>query len=217
MKKEWTVKLGLLALILTLVTTSLVSGTFAKYTSFVEASDTARVAKFEFDVEGFKDETINLFDTTDDTGIKGADLIAPGTSGSFNLVVTNKSEVAVKAEFDIDETNGSEGKRVPIFYTLESLQTSPGTQRYSSVITGDNYLPLESDVGNSLESALLINRLDFAANDYNPTEQKTVYWYWAYEEPDDKDRDTSDTALGESTEDIEVILKIICTVTQLDE
>ncbi|MDD4565910.1 MAG: hypothetical protein PHE79_10620, partial [Eubacteriales bacterium] len=47
MKKNWIARIGFLALVLTLVTASLVSGTFAKYTTAVSGKDTVRVAKFD--------------------------------------------------------------------------------------------------------------------------------------------------------------------------
>lgn len=70
-------------LVATLMTTSIISGTFAKYTTSVEGSDKARVASWGIGQEGDVEFT-NLF-TKDYTNVKSAtedDLIAPGTSGS---------------------------------------------------------------------------------------------------------------------------------------
>ena len=50
MKKNLAARLGVLALVLTLVTSSLVSGTYSKYVSTSTGSDTARVAKFAFNL-----------------------------------------------------------------------------------------------------------------------------------------------------------------------
>ena len=43
--------LGTSVLVLSLITSSLVGGTFAKYTSTVAGSDSAQVAKFDFTVK----------------------------------------------------------------------------------------------------------------------------------------------------------------------
>ena len=70
-------------LVATLMTTSIISGTFAKYTTSVEGSDKARVASWGIGQEGDVEFT-NLF-TKNYTNVKSAtedDLIAPGTSGS---------------------------------------------------------------------------------------------------------------------------------------
>ena len=222
MKKEWTVKLGLLALILTLVTTSLVSGTFAKYTSQVSGTDTARVAKFEFDVkEGdteLEDNTVlDIFGLTDETAVdqNGEKLVAPGTKGDFELYVENKSEVDVKAVFELNETNNS---NIPIYYTLEE-----NPQRYSNVLTGaydDNGTPdYEEDDAiykdlDALKALLKIDRLDYVDKvpDAKTTYEKTIKWFWAYEDG----RDASDTTLGLNGT-ATVTLAITCTVTQLDD
>ena len=108
MKKNKTMRLASILLILTLLTTSVISGTFAKYTSSATATDTATVAKWSIKVDGEEIATkgaaptvdIDLFKTVTEIG-GGTDgeiatvekLIAPGTEGSFALKIKNESQV----------------------------------------------------------------------------------------------------------------------------
>lgn len=150
-KSRVLMSLGTSVLVLSLITSSLVGGTFAKYTSTVAGNDTARVAKFDFDVKSGTDAltktgtTINLFATVNDTGVfADADgknvntekLVAPGVEGSFGLVVTNRSEVAVKANLTITETaaNGTDPNTVPIIYAYTDPTTNKVTF-WSGVLT----------------------------------------------------------------------------------
>ena len=83
-----------------------VSGTYAKYTSTIDMTDEARVAKWGFNLK--KDETstsrydINLFEdsylVTGDTNTKvvssepGIKVVAPGTEGSYKFAVEGTAE-----------------------------------------------------------------------------------------------------------------------------
>lgn len=127
MKKNMIMRFASVLLVATLISTCAISGTFAKYTSNQTASDKATVAKWAFNV-GDTDIasnafTFNLFNTVkDEDGGDEADIsntngsiIAPGTSGSFDLVLTNTSEVT--AEYAIEYTVDNAG--VPILYRVD--------------------------------------------------------------------------------------------------
>lgn len=116
-----------ITLIMSSFSISMLSGTLAKYASSVTAESSAVVADFSFEMSGGKllestgsvnqnstsAASFNLFDSVrDDTGIKNTAgsstvLIAPGSSGKFNIKFTNNSEVAVKTSYEISLTNGS--------------------------------------------------------------------------------------------------------------
>lgn len=152
-KSRILMSLGTSVLALSLITSSLVGGTFAKYTSTVAGSDTARVAKFNFEVKSGNTvltkagETIDLFATVNDTGVfADADsknvntekLVAPGVEGTFGLVVTNQSEVAVKANLTITETaaDGKAANTVPIIYAYSDPTVKDGEVTFwSNVLT----------------------------------------------------------------------------------
>ena len=112
MKKNKALRAASALLVLTLLTTSIIGGTFAKYTTSGIGTDSARVAKWGVTVNS----TSNAFATeynTDDTSVSGtiaksvvtangtgADgkkLVAPGTSGNLLATsITGTPEVAVK-------------------------------------------------------------------------------------------------------------------------
>lgn len=90
MKRSWISKFAGLVLVLTLITTSLVAGTYAKYATQVAGSGSVTVAKWNAKLnyntssvaDGF---TFSLFDTEwEDSGVDEMQL-APGTEGSFTL------------------------------------------------------------------------------------------------------------------------------------
>lgn len=99
-------------LVLTLITSCFVGGTFAKYVSEGEGDDTARVAKWGVEVEvkgdGFKTE----YEKNDYlSSIEGSTVIssskdkvvAPGTKGTFGgIKITGKPEVAVQIKTTAD-------------------------------------------------------------------------------------------------------------------
>ena len=94
MKKNRILRLGLLALALTLVTASLVSGTFAKYITTASGTGTVNVAKwFATLTDGDKTQgtgqeelvSFDLFKTINNNEDVLAKRVAPGTAGSFSL------------------------------------------------------------------------------------------------------------------------------------
>lgn len=91
MKKTKLMRAALLLLVLTLITSCFVGGTFAKYTTSASGNDSARVASW-----GFKPTTIDLgnlfknaYDATDSATVKSTvDVIAPGTANSVKFGFT---------------------------------------------------------------------------------------------------------------------------------
>ena len=212
--KNKTLRLSLLVLLLAVITMSVISGTLAKYVESVSATDTARVAKFEYSLSGLDKDTkkINLFNTTSDSGIVGDQkdqkLIAPGTNGSLTVTLTNSSEVAISAGFTLTETNAS---NIPIVYGYNS-------QYYSSVIpTGEQVKIHSGDTAISIVGDL--NALAAAVGSSesigkNGTKDISLTWAWAFEGTTTQ-TDALDTALGKAgTATVE--LKVKCDVTQLD-
>lgn len=185
-KSRVLMSLGTSVLVLSLITSSLVGGTFAKYTSTVAGSDSARVAKFDFTVTDLKDtaltkkgdQVIDLFATVLDSGvidnkaasgaqnINGGDkLVAPGVQGTFGLLVENKSEVAVKAnlaisEFKADGTTPNDN--VPIIYAYTDADGK--TTFWSDVIPKDtaNILLHELDSGSTLATVMAASTKELA-------------------------------------------------------
>lgn len=121
MRKNKLFIFGLVAAFVAILSLTLVSSTWAKYTSTVTGSDSARVAKWAFnyntnsvDLTNKTNLTINLFDTildTDgmtETDVASGKIIAPGTKGTGSFVLQNKSEVSAIATitFTVENSDG---------------------------------------------------------------------------------------------------------------
>ena len=174
MEKNKTMKMILITLLIAMITLVLVSGTYAKYTSSASGSDTVRVAKWSFnvgenDIVAKDTFTFDLFKTITDTDGKtetdvvsaNADkVIAPGTSGSFDLVLENKSETSAKYGITYTVTNTAS---IPVQF---SVNGKDWTDNLANAV--------ESDTDTKL-----------AAN--NGTKTITIQWKWAYDGDDTTD------------------------------
>ena len=83
MKKNKMMRLAAILLVCVLMTTSVISGTFAKYVTSVDSFDKARVAYWGFQAENAMDITglfSDVYGTTVDS-VNGDDVLAPGTYG----------------------------------------------------------------------------------------------------------------------------------------
>lgn len=231
MKKNLALRLGAVVLVMSIISLSLVSGTFAKYTKGVTGSEEVRAAKFAFNLVqnatnvGNQASDVAIFDIFDytDTGVYGdgengeKEFIAPGTGGEFTIDVQNLSEVAVDVSFELTEVNGD---HIPIYYTLT---TEAGAQRYSSALTGISYGGTEYGTLTELATAIAAGDPLDATNGTDPeTATYTLYWHWAYELPDTVyqeglDNDAVDTALGIDDTPPTVELSVKAIVTQVDD
>ena len=99
MKKNRMMRLASVLLVLVLLSTSVISGTFAKYVTTATANDTARVAKWGITMD--TDNTGTFVATYSSNGqetVHGknsendADVVAPGTSGTATYVVSGTPE-----------------------------------------------------------------------------------------------------------------------------
>lgn len=110
-----------------------INNTFSKYINKVSGDGETEIAKWSFKVNQETEEfaTIKLADTYDKTTLLNGK-IAPGTKGSFDLIIdATDSEVGVKYEVDfLEETNKptnlifkSGNKTVSTIEELESVLT----------------------------------------------------------------------------------------------
>lgn len=111
-KNNRVLRIGLLALVLTLVTASLVSGTFAKYVTTVDGTGTVKVAQWVAEIDGkttayTNQITFDLFETYNGgkNDVAG-NLLAPGTDGGFSFgYKTAGSQVARKVTVTVKANN----------------------------------------------------------------------------------------------------------------
>lgn len=143
MKKNKAMRLASVLLVLTLLTTCMTAGTFAKYTTGAEGTSTARVAKFGVNVsvdaskafgEKYGDE--NAIVTSKDTGVTvdasdNKEVVAPGTKGEITFSITGTPETKVDLSISLDDEN-----------TLKEVKLTKGT--YKDVTTGKE-ITLEED------------------------------------------------------------------------
>ena len=187
---------GLITVFVALVSLTLVSNTWAKYTSSVTGTDTARFAKWSWSYA--KDASNNvLIDLFNDTKVceldvhnepwiepdlhvaQGQALVAPGTGGMFKLQVTNNSEVTGKVSFNFKVT----GADVPFEFKIDEGEWSDTLSNLSS------------------ENVAM-----------GATKTVTIYWRWLYErgttDAEKEANNKQDTDLGIASETVTVSVTI---------
>ena len=119
MKKNVMMRLASFLLVAVLISTSAISGTYAKYVTTASGEETARVAKWgvEVYVNALGDEVNGLFaktyakdsTTTIDTTVSATDkVVAPGTNNeddAFKFSITGIPEVDVKVDVVVTEAD----------------------------------------------------------------------------------------------------------------
>lgn len=107
-----------------------VGGTFAKYTSSSTGTDSATVAKWDIKVNSVNIATtdtftFDLFKTITDSDLSSAEtdmdpvdgtIIAPGTSGKFDIVIKNDSQVNATYAIDYSVTNTNS---IPVQFSVD--------------------------------------------------------------------------------------------------
>ena len=107
MKKNRMMRLASILLVCVLLTTSVISGTFAKYTTSASSEDSARVANWGFERTNSMDLTDLFLSSYENVNSEnGDDVIAPGTSGQTSF------------QFAYDETNGANGPEVAYTFSV---------------------------------------------------------------------------------------------------
>lgn len=223
-------------LVLTLITSCFVGGTFAKYVSEGEGDDTARVAKWGVEVEvkgdGFKTE----YEKNDyNSNIKGSTVIssskdkvvAPGTKGTFGgIKITGTPEVAVQIKTTADvkfenwDVNNGEFYCPLVFTigekTIKGLDYSKGTAGEAG-----SFAFAIKDAIEKATSKEIIPNTDLS----EIGEDITYSWEWPFEGATGtgcNQSDELDTKLGnnaadeDSDNDPKVTIEVKTTVTQID-
>ncbi|MBQ7321778.1 MAG: hypothetical protein IJW99_06755 [Clostridia bacterium] len=183
-----------LLLVMCLASSCFVGGTFAKYSSTADASDSAVVAAWSItadstDIATSSSFTFDLFNTiattgydalTDDADVTNTTtdsktIIAPGTAGQFSFEITNASEVTANVSLSLtsSETNLG-GNNIPIKYSTDkNAAESEWKDDLSALNWGDSNM----EAGDS--------------------HTYTVYWKWAFAaDPESDAVNANDTALG---------------------
>ena len=235
MKKNKLMRLASVLLVAVLLTTSVISGTFAKYVTSDSGSDSARVAKWGVEVEA---KSFDLFTDkykTDDTtatftgdysvqSADGKDVFAPGTKGTFaDIAIKGTPEVAVNVAVVADVTVSGDW-----------------------IVDGDFYCPIVITVGDTAICGLKYDDAgDFAAaiaaaingksKQYAPNQDLPaidanfdISWEWAFGDADHvalgcecvagAQTDANDTKLGNKAVagDLRIDIGVEISVTQIN-
>ena len=220
MKKNLVFKLGLFCAALVLVATCFVTNAWAKYTTTVTATDTARVAKWAVtfennDVAITEDTQIDIFTTSmtniykdgsDKNTLGSQKLIAPGSQGSFVLEFNSSSQVAVQYTCTLTENStainvGGVEYKIPILWSATVTKADGTTETYDD---------------KSTLAECFADATSFKLDATNGTEVKTlkveISWEWAFEIDDAQN--VIDTYLGENTPTYTISLQVEATQVQ---
>ena len=210
MKRNTILRVSAILLVLTLLSTCVISGTFAKYTTSANATDNARIAKWGVVVGATADSFTN--DYTNDTAAitvassDDTDVLAPGTSGNLcGLTITGQPEVAVKidatAELELTDWAVAGAYYCPLVITV-------GTTEFK----GTTYANAEA-FEEAVEAAIVAEIAQASVNpNTNLANSVAVTWAWAFTGNDD----VKDTALGNATTPATISIAVSVTVTQID-
>ena len=209
MKKNRMMRLASGLLVAVLLTTCAISGTFAKYTTAGNTSDSARVAEFGVVVNATAD---NIFDTKysdEDANYSGMavdagtdDVVAPGTTKAnlTDLKLTGTPEVAVRVEYTAtltlenwEDVDGNE--YCPLIFTVESNEFKIGGKDLEN-----NNITTIAGLKAAVEAAVAKCSKDYEPNTNleltaSETDAPTVTWSWPYYTSNDND--VKDTYLGD--------------------
>ena len=231
MKKNVMMRVASIMLVLVLMSSSVISGTFAKYVTSADSEDTARVAKWGVVATVTGNAFDYQYETTDTSYTNTAytvvaddgktNVVAPGTNGTFGgVALTGSPEVAVRVSYEgtvvkIQNWDLASGFYCPLRFNIN------GTE-----INGIDY-----DNATDLENAIL-NAIKKGANDYAPnTDLSTIddlngeyTWAWPFDETsanfiagqtDGKDTELGNWSAKGKAQPI-ISIEVKCTVTQID-
>ena len=244
-KKTWLGQAVGVLLVLVLATSCFVGGTFAKYTTSGNGSDSARVAKFGVNVtadSGKMFSTTYAKDADDSFTVSGntvvsqnADkLVAPGTKGQMaNFNITGKPEVAVRVQFKVDEfklenwTIDDAGTvYCPILINVNGtkIRLNPAGHTAADLAAFEDEVKrvingIKYDYAPGTDIAQERAKTDNNGNKYN----LNISWEWPFESGSDQatkvQYDAKDTKLGDAAANGnpgKISLTITATVTQID-
>ena len=223
MKKTKLMRAALLLLVLTLITSCFVGGTFAKYVTKGDSTDTARVAKWGVTVTA-NGSTFAEEYATNDQSVVGAiaksvvsrepkkNVVAPGTSGEMaKMTLSGIPEVAVHVSYEAD-------------FKVEGWTVGENSEYYCPLVItvngteykGTTYKSAEEFVS-AVKTAISGYSKNYAANvnlaDWG-RDSLAVSWKWEFNGDDVKDTELGNLAANDKAPTVS--LTVTTTVTQID-
>lgn len=228
MKKNNTMRVAAGLAVAALLSTCLVSGTYAKYTTSKGSSDNARVAKWGVEIAANGGSAFSGKYAKDDVTFTKGDnavvaqgsynVVAPGTKGEFKAAtVSGKPEVAVRVDNEAKITlNGwiGDAGHPNGFYCPLTFKVNGKAVDLSNCDSADA-------VQNAIQTAVHATSGDYAAGtELSNANSANIEWAWAFENGNDeaakKATDEKDTALGDLAAAPTISIAVTTTVTQID-
>ena len=203
-------------LVATLLTTCVISGTFAKYTTTTSGSDNARVAYWGFNQDA--DTTIALFaDTYTNVDSENGDkVIAPGTDGTSTFkFVYDENNKAKKPEvaytFKVDAAITGDHSKLDADKSFKWTLQKKGDTSATEYQTADALVAAIKALSGDPSGTKTYNPGELPTAFTAADEEYTVGWKWDFE-----GQDVKDTELGNEADLENVDLSISITATQID-
>ena len=236
MKKNRMMRLASILLVLVLMTSSVVGGTFAKYVTSVESFDKARVAYWGFQSENSMNITglfANTYGSTVDS-INDDDVLAPGTDGKATFqfawdedttawddaaVNVTGPEVSYEFKIEVEEVIDKLIEENPnIQWALVKGNVEVSTigieewKRWDDMVAEIKGLSGEADGSCVYNPNTLPNAFTRDDDTY------TIAWQWLINDSDEEDDEQNkyDTKMGNAQLLDDCSIKITITATQLD-
>ena len=224
----------------TLLTMSVISGSFAKYITSGTGTDSARAAKFGVTVTANGTMFASEYATDDEavgtiaksvisSGGEDDHVVAPGTKGELlNATITGKPEVAVKVSYEptltlngweyTDDDSNLSTEYFPIIFKVGDKKYGITGMKDSAGIKITNGSANVEALKTAVENAIRAYSKNYAANTdlaLVAPDYVNVSWEWAYNgNSDEKDTYLGDQAAANKASTVELSMKT--TVTQID-
>ena len=246
MKKNVMMRVASIMLVLVLMSSSVISGTFAKYVTADTGADNARVAKFGVTVEHndvmFNDSYKDAFTSyvhpetgdaiTVQAGTENTNVIAPGTWGNLaafdvegtpevDVKVTYTADLVFNDKWMVDTSDPVDGvtdaEYCPLVFTVN------GNEYYIGQGDIDSIAKLEKAVEDAIVAATKTYDTNTDLKDVD--NDLSVKWEWRFEGKNEGGTgpacqwDKFDTQLGDAAaadNAATIELTVTCTVTQVD-
>ncbi|MBE6968387.1 MAG: hypothetical protein E7444_08130 [Ruminococcaceae bacterium] len=237
MKKNVMMRAASVLLIMVLLTSSVISGTFAKYVTSASGTDSARVAEFgvRIDAQGemFTDTYKGVeagWTSANTVDGQGEDVVAPGTEGNMvSMKLTGSPEVAVRVNYEA--TNFSlknwtlyDGTEYcPVVFTINTVtygtEDTDATNKYATV----------AELETAIKNAIMNYSKEYAPNtNLSGVGADSLAISWSWEFSVNSTKDAKDTILGDKAAGIAedgsamakapatIEIRVKTTVTQID-
>ncbi len=218
MKKNKMMRAASALLVAVLLTTSVISGTFAKYVTSDDATATARVAKWGFEHTEFDFE--DLFSATYDNvaSENGVNVIAPGTEGSTEIIFAPKNGAAPEVAYKFEVEASSDAFTAGNNAILNNPNIKWAFYKKGESATWGQFDQMLEAIEGMTVATVAPNTLPALA-DNTPY---VIAWKWIFDETaankevNTQNNDANDTDMGNADTLAQIDLTVEITVTQLD-